>query len=135
MFLKTKHVLPQVKISPNGRKFLRQGLPTGATASAANATIYNVENMVNVSGDVHGGISQSDNRVTITQQLERLQSEIKKQNILEETKRELLLKIDELKTEHAKNTDTSREKITKIISDVVRISAELGPVLSKIFGI
>ena len=130
--LKTKSALPLVKISSNGRNFLRNGEEKDLST---NSTTYNIGNVTQVSGNVYGGISQSDNRIAITQQLEMLQSEIKMKNILEDTKKELIQKIDEIKTEHAKNTDTSREKITKIISDIARISSEWAPILSKIFGI
>jgi len=130
--LTTKSTLPQIKISPKGRKFLRNGDKKDQSTSS---TIYHVENMTNVSGNVYGGISQSDNRTTITQKLEKLQSEIRMQDILDDTKRELIQKIDEIKTEHVKNTDSSREKITKIISDVGNIATGLAPVLSKILGL
>ena len=133
--LKTRSSLPQVKISPEGRKFLRKGNEN--SKSTQSSITYNVKSL-QVSGNFNGGgnFSYTDNRViTVNNQLENLKSQIQTKNMLEDTKKELVKKIDEIKEEYTKNQDPSSNKISGALSVIGNIAADLVPIISRIMGL
>ena len=128
--IKVTGSLPMIKITSNGRQFLR------GEQQNNNSVSINAKNVQYFTGSNYGNASQTNNseiRFDI-QGFENIKSVIAEKNISESLKAELNQKIDELKNELQTNPP-SESKITKIMENIGTTSSWLVPIITKFVGI
>ena len=121
--------LPMIKITSNGRQFLRGEQPD------KNSISFNAKTIQYFGGDNYGHASQNYNNTNINiQGFEKVKSIIDEKDISESLKTELINKINELKVEFQNGTP-SEPKISKILESIGTTASWLIPIITQFVGI